>query len=498
MHAALTLARKTGWQGLCDAQKEFLSAFWNNADVRLDGDPELQQAVRFGLFHVLQASARGEGRAVAAKGLTGPGYDGHTFWDAETFVLPVLTLTYPAATKHALRWRHSTLPAARERAKQLGFSGACFPWRTITGAECSGYWPAGTAAFHVNADIAAAVLDYCRVTGDTDFSSGVGMTLLVETARLWSSLGHRGRDGRFRIDGVTGPDEYSAIADNNVYTNLMAQQNLHAAAELARKYPSRAKELKISALEAAGWADAASMMYVPYDEKLGVHPQSDEFTGHQPWDFEKNNNYPLLLHYPYFDLYRKQVVKQADLVLAMQLRPDAFTLEQKVRNFAYYEAITVRDSSLSAGTQAVLAVEVGQLDLAYAYLGEAALMDIDNLEENTADGLHIAALAGSWTALVAGFGGLRVNDENICFAPRLPPRLDGFTFRVCVRGTPIRVEVGVNVATYTALNGIPTTIRHHGELVTLEPDVPLSLAIPPGPPTQPVQQPPGRAPRPRH
>ncbi len=297
---------------------------------------------------------------------------------------------------------------------------------------------------------------------------------------------------------MTGPDEYSAIADNNVYTNLMAQQNLRAAAEVARKFPVRAKELEVSALEIAGWADAAATMYVPYDEKLGVHPQSDGFTGHQPWDFEKNDCYPLLLHYPYFDLYRKAVVKQADLVLAMQHRPDAFTDDEKTRNFAYYEAITVRDSSLSAGTQAVLAVEVGQVELAYAYVGEAALMDIDDLEHNTADGLHIAALASGWTALVAGFGGLRVTDDGVCFAPRLPPGLDGFAFRVCIRETPIRVEVGAESATYTALDGDQITIRHHGTVQDLLPDTPVSLPIPPAPPTRPVHQPAGRSPQPRH
>ena len=235
------------------------------------------------------------------------------------------------------------------------------------------------------------------------------MELLAHTARLWRSLGHHDAQGRFHIDGVTGPDEYSAIADNNVYTNLMAQQNLRAAADAAKRYPDRARELGVDAEEAASWRDAAEAMYIPYDEMLGVHPQSDRFTRHQVWDFEHTSadQYPLLLHFPYFDLYRKQVVKQADLVLAMQLRPDAFTAEQKARNFDYYEPLTVRDSSLSACTQAVMAAEVGHLDLAFDYLGEAALMDLRDLEHNTRDGVHIASLAGTWIALVDGFGGLR-------------------------------------------------------------------------------------------
>ena len=356
--------------------------------MEIDGDTEVQQAVRFALFHVLQAGARAETKPIPAKGLTGPGYDGHAFWDTETFVLPVLTLTAPEAAANALRWRHYTLPMAIERAAEHGRKGALFPWRTIAGQACSAYWPAGTAAFHINADIADAVIRYVDATGDEAFDRGPGMDLLTHTARLWRSLGHHDAEGRFRIDGVTGPDEYSAVVDNNVYTNLMARQNLLAAAEVAKRYPDRARELGIDAEESGSWRDAAQEMFIPYDETLGVHPQDEEFTRHEVWDFAGTpaEKYPLLLHFPYFELYRKQVVKQADLVLAMYLCPDAFTAEEKARNFDYYEALTVRDSSLSACTQAVMAAEVGQVELAFDYLGEAALMDLRDLEHNTRDG----------------------------------------------------------------------------------------------------------------
>ncbi len=283
--AALTGARQAGWDGLLSAQRAYLDDFWSRADVEVHGDVELQQAVRFSLFHVLQAGARGEERPIPAKGLTGPGYDGHAFWDTETFVLPALTLTAPDAAASALRWRHKTLPSAQQRAAQLGFKGAAFPWRTITGQECSGYWPAGTAAFHVNADIAAAVVRYVDATADEEFEKAEGIELLVETARLWRSLGHHDGEGRFHIDGVTGPDEYSAIADDNVYTNLMAQHNLLAAVHSAEKFPDRARELGVDPEESAGWRDAAQAMFIPYDEALGVHPQAATFTRHQVWDF---------------------------------------------------------------------------------------------------------------------------------------------------------------------------------------------------------------------
>jgi alpha,alpha-trehalose phosphorylase len=467
--AALTGARQTGWDGLVAAQRAYLDDFWSRADVEVHGDVEIQQAVRFGLFHVLQAGARGEQRPIPAKGLTGPGYDGHAFWDTETFVLPALTLTAPDAAASALRWRHKTLPLARQRAAQLGFRGAAFPWRTITGQECSGYWPAGTAAFHVNADIASAVVLYVDASGDEQFAQAEGIELLVETARLWRSLGHHDGEGRFHIDGVTGPDEYSAIADDNVYTNLMARHNLLAAATAAEKYPDRARELGIDSEESAAWRDAAQAMFVPYDEALGVHPQAATFTRHQVWDFAGTpaDHYPLMLHYPYLDLYRKQVVKQADLVLAMQLRPEAFTAEQKARNFDYYEALTVRDSSLSACTQAVMAAEVGQLSLAFDYLGEAALIDLDDLQHNSRDGVHIASLAGTWVALVAGFGGMRHIDGIVSFAPRLPEGITRLAFTVMIGGHLLRVEVTHRSARYLLADGDPLDIEHHGQRLTL-------------------------------
>ena len=496
--AALAGARLSGWDGLLAEQRAYLDEFWAGADVEIDGDAEVQQAVRFGLFHILQAGARAEQRPIPAKGLTGPGYDGHTFWDTETFVLPVLTYTHPASAADPLRWRQLTLPIAKERAGELGLDGAAFPWRTLRGWESSGYWPAGTAAFHINADIADAVVRYVDATQDEDFERDVGVELLVETARLWRSLGHHDMDGRFRIDGVTGPDEYSAVADNNVFTNLMAQQNLRAAADVAARHSDVAARLGVTPEETASWRDAAAAVVVPYDERLGVHPQSEGFTDHARWDFEgtRPDQYPLLLHFPYFDLYRKQVVKQADLVLALHLRGDAFTTEEKQRDFAYYEALTVRDSSLSACTQAVMAAEIGHLELAYDYLGEAALVDLADLAHNTGDGLHMASLAGAWTGLVEGFGGMRCGDGRLRFAPRLPSAISRLEFRIRYRGRRIAVTVDHEQATYDLRDGDPITIEHHSKAFELG-DKPQRRSIPSPPRLPRPEQPPGRAPVPR-
>ena len=494
--AALAEARHTGWEGLLEGQRAYLHDFWERADVELEGDTELQQAVRFGLFHTLQAGARAEQRAIAAKGLTGPGYDGHTFWDTERFVLPVLTYTAPDAAGDALRWRHATLDLARARARQLGLEGATFPWRTIRGQECSGYWPAGTAAFHIGADIAEAVARYHAATGDDAFEREAGLELLVETARLWRSLGHHDPQGRFRVDGVTGPDEYSAIADNNVYTNLLAQKNLRDAADAVARHPRHAADLGADFEEAAAWRDAADDMVIPWDEALGVHPQSEGFTDHQVWDFDhtRPDQYPLLLHFPYFDLYRKQVAKQADLVLALHVRGDAFTDEEKLRDFDYYEALTVRDSSLSACTQAVMAAEVGHLELAYDYFAEAAFMDLRDLEHNTRDGVHIASLAGAWTAAVSGFGGMRDHDGKLTFAPRLPARLEHLAFRLLFRGRRLKVDVTKRDATYTLLDGPPLQIGHHGRSITVSSTAPVTESLPPLVERPTPSQPPGREP----
>ena len=498
VEAALVEARQTGWNGLLNGQREALDEFWTRSDLELDGDLEIQQAVRFGLFHTLQAGARAEGRAIGAKGLTGPGYDGHAFWDTETFVLPLLTYSAPHAAASALYWRHSTLPLARERARTLNLEGAAFPWRTIAGEECSAYWPAGTAAFHVGADVADAVIRYVHVNEDQRFEHLWGVELLVETARLWRSLGHHDPGDGFRIDGVTGPDEYSAVSDNNVYTNLMAQRNLLAAADAARRHPDRAHELGVDDAEIAAWEEAARTVVIPFNEALGVHAQSEGFTHHQEWDFEScRDSYPLLLHFPYFELYRKQVVKQPDLVLAMHLRGDAFSADQKARNFDYYEARTVRDSSLASCTEAVMAAEVGHVELAYDYLAEAALVDLDNLHENTRDGLHIASLAGSWIACVAGLGGMRDHDGKLTFAPRLPLDLSRLAFRLCLRSTRVEVEVTHDGATYSLSSDGPLELSHHGEAFTLDSDSPVTLPIPDPTDREPPRQPPGRAPRKR-
>jgi alpha,alpha-trehalose phosphorylase len=497
---ALAAARRTGWDGLLRAQRGYLDEVWQCANVMLDGDPALQQAVRFSVFQVIQAAVRAEMRAIPAKGLTGSGYDGHTFWDMEAYTLPVLTYLAPDAARDALSWRHATIDLARARARELGLSGVAFPWRTIRGYENSGYWPAGTAAFHINADIADAVHRYLAATEDGEFERGPGLELLVGTARLWRSLGHHDAEGGFRIDRVTGPDEYTALGDNNVYTNLMAARNLQAAAEVAVRHPEGAAELGVDEEEIASWREAAGAMVIPFDTDTRVTPQCEGFTRLRKWNFETTqpSDYPLLLHYHNYMLYSSQVVKQADLVFALYTCGDRFDPEQKARDFAYYEGITVRDSSLSASIQAIVAAEVGHLDLAYDYLRETSLVDLRDLASNTCDGLHLAALAGSWLAAVAGFGGLRDYGRTLSFAPRLPPQLTRLSFGLLYRGRRLHVDLRSQEAHYELQDGQPLEILHHGQTVTVSVSSPQTLPFPPLPQRPAPQPPPGRSPALRH
>ena len=497
--AALEAARLTGWEGLVADQRRYLDDFWSRADVAIEGSAELQQAVRFALFHVLQAAARAEGRGIPAKGLTGTGYDGHSFWDSETFILPVLT-----HTASGRRGRCPSMAArdppdrARARAEAAPGGRVRSPGAPSTARSARATGPPEPRPSTSMPTSPTPSLRYVDATGDTAFERDIGVDILVETARLWRSLGHHDVHGAFRIDGVTGPDEYSAIADNNVYTNLMARRNLVGAAEACTRHEDKARELGVTPEEMAGWRAAAEHVFVPTIARLGVHQQAEGFTTHEVWDFAatRPDQYPLMLHFPYFDLYRKQVVKQADLVLAMQLCSDAFTPEEKARNFDYYERITVRDSSLSACTQAVLAAEVGHL-APRARLPRRG--GADGPAGPRAQRARRAAHRFSGRdvdRLVSGFGGMRDHGGTLSFAPRLPEGLTALSFTIVRRGLRLHVSVSAREATYRLLDprGLLELV-HHGERLTLRGTTPVERAIPSAAEREPPKQPPGREPR---
>jgi len=480
----LDRAAESGFQPLLDSQRAYMDDFWHRCDVQLDStERRTQQYVRFNLFHILQATARAEGAGVGARGLTGQTYEGHYFWDAETYVLPFLIYTNPRIARNLLKFRYSQLDKARERALEVNTKGALFPWRTITGEEASAFFPAGTAQYHINADIMHALKRYVDTTGDEEFLHKYGAEMLVETARLWEDLGGwpPGNDEEFHIHGVTGPDEYTAIVNDNAFTNLMARHNLRYAVQTVEmlrdqhpdKYAALQRETGLDPAEVERWRRAAERMYIPYDEERGIHPQDDHFLEKEMWDFERTpaDKYPLLLHYHPLTLYRHQVIKQADVVLAMFMLGNEFSLEQKKRNFEYYDPLTTGDSSLSACIQSIIAAEIGDLRKAFRYAFDAALMDLADLGGNVKDGAHIASMGGTWMAAVYGFAGMRDYDGRLRFnpVPLSKVQLDRLGFRLQVRGQTLRVVLEGDKATYMLESGNELKITHcDKEVVLLE------------------------------
>jgi alpha,alpha-trehalose phosphorylase len=449
--------------------------FWERADVELDGPEGLQRAVRFNLFQLLQATARAEGLGVPAKGVTGRGYEGHYFWDTEIYVTPFLAHTSPRWARQALAFRCELLDAAKARAREVGHAGALYPWRTINGAEASPRYASGTAQYHINADIAYALRHYRNVTGDDTLMRGDGGRVLVETARLWMELGFfsERRDGRFCINSVTGPDEYTTVVDNNAYTNLMAAEHLESAAELVEWLAETDREAHaelvadtgVTEIELASWRRAATRMFVPRHEELGIMLQDDGFLERKRWDFEGTppERYPLLLHFHPLEIFRHQVIKQADVVLATYLVGHRFGPGETRRTFDYYDPLTTGDSTLSACIQSVVASEVGYEELALRYFLDACSVDLADAHGNTADGIHIASCGGTWLALVAGFAGLRDFEGDPRFEPRLPAGWDRLRFRLRLRASTLEVEMTHARTTYRVLDGPPLTILHRGQ-----------------------------------
>jgi alpha,alpha-trehalose phosphorylase len=479
-------------------QAAWLDAFWERSDVRIAGQDAVQQATRWCLLQLAQASARADGTGVPAKGVSGSGYSGHYFWDTEIYVLPFLTYTSPQWARNALRARVHMLPAARRRAAQLNEAGALFPWRTINGEEASAYYAAGTAQYHINADVSFALGKYVRATGDDDFLRREGIDIAIETARLWATLGFwrsshavPGAEGAietFHIHGVTGPDEYTTVVNDNLYTNVMARYNLRYAAKVVREaqeangeeFARVVERTGLLAGEAESWERAADAMFIPYSEALGIHPQDSLFLEREVWDLAHtpDDQRPLLLHFHPLVIYRFQVLKQADVVLALFLQGNHFTPEEKKADFDYYDPLTTGDSTLSAVVQSILAAEVGYQDLAREYFEQSLFVDLHDLHHNAADGVHVASAGGVWTALVCGFGGMRDWAGELSFDPRLPADWPSLSFPLQWQGSALEVTVTKDELRVHVRSGdpVPFTVRDVAYVATTEADVVVPLA----------------------
>ncbi|MGD9572148.1 MAG: glycoside hydrolase family 65 protein [Thermoleophilia bacterium] len=486
---SLDRARERTVEGMFRDQRDWLDDFWRRSDVVVDGHPDVQQAVRWNIFQLAQASARTDGGGIAAKGVSGSGYGGHYFWDTEVYVLPFLTYTSPNVARNALRFRQGMLDAARDRAAELNQRGALFPWRTINGLESSAYYAAGTAQYHIDADISHALVQYVEATGDWDYLTRGAVDILVETARMWEDLGfwRQNGDSSFHIYGVTGPDEYTTVVNDNLFTNVMARANLRAAARICRRlgaddpdaFDRLRRRVSLQDGEIEAWSAAAEAMHVPHDSRLGIHPQDAQFLEKEVWDLDNTpeTQRPLLLHYHPLVIYRFQVLKQADVVLALLLQGDEFTLDEKLRDFEYYDPLTTGDSTLSAVVQSIIAAEIGYADLAADYFTSALYVDLADLHRNTSDGIHVASTGGVWSALVYGFGGLRDWRGHYTFDPRLPADWERLEFRFTLRGSCIRAELRQEDITFTVETGDGADLWVRGEPVRVRPDAPSVVAL---------------------
>ncbi|MGN7861521.1 glycoside hydrolase family 65 protein [Microbacterium sp. 22303] len=471
-------------------QSEWLSAFWERSDVRIAGHDDLQQATRWCLFQIAQASARADGAGVSAKGVSGSGYGGHYFWDTEVYVLPFLTYTSPTFARNALRCRVHMLPAARRRAGQLNEGGALFPWRTINGEEASAYYAAGTAQYHINADVSYALGKYVRATGDDDFLYRQGVDIAVETARMWATLGFwRSAAGvdTFHIHGVTGPDEYTTVVNDNLFTNVMARYNLRFAARVVREmaadapeaYDAAVERLAIEPAEVERWERAADAMHIPFSPALGIHPQDSLFLEREVWDLPATppEQRPLLLHFHPLVIYRFQVLKQADVVLALFLQGNHFTEAEKLADFEYYDPLTTGDSTLSAVVQSILAAEVGYQDLAHEYFEHAIYVDLGDLHRNASDGVHVASAGGVWTALVSGFGGMRDHDGELSFDPRLPADWPELSYPLLWRESQLQITLTADRLLVEVRSGNPVAFTVRGVAHTASTDAPAAVHL---------------------
>ncbi len=476
----VTEAKNKGFQELLKDQKEFFREYWENAGLNLSGDLRAEQGLRFNLFHLMQGACTKGGTGISAKGLTSEGYDGHYFWDTEIYMVPFFSALFPDLARKLLEFRYSILDYARSRARDLShYRGALYPWRTIAGEEGSSYYPASTAQYHINAAIAYAISKYIEVTGDFSFMLDCGAEIIFETARLWEDLGAYipSKGNLFCYNEVTGPDEYTALVSNNCYTNLMARWHLnyaHQTARLLKKehpetYRRLVEKLDLKEAEVEDWQIAAEAVYIPYDDNLKVHPQDDSFFDKELWDFSTTppGQYPLLLFYHPLVIYRYQVCKQPDVILAQLLLGDDFTLEQKQRNYQYYEPITTHDSSLSPSIFSIAASELGYSEDAYRFFTMAARLDLDNIFRDTYYGVHMANMAGSWLSLAQGFAGMRTAGKNLRFKPYLPHNLQSYRFRVAYQGSRLEIAVTKHRVTYTLLKGESVEFKHAEESVSL-------------------------------
>lgn len=442
---------------------------WEKADVVVEGNDESQQGIRFNLFQLFSTYYGNDARLnIGPKGFTGEKYGGATYWDTEGFAVPLyLALADQSVTRNLLEYRHEQLPGAYHNAKQQGLAGALFPMVTFNGIECHNEWEITFEEIHRNGTIAYAIYNYTRYTGDTEYVTHDGFDVLVGIARFWADRVHFSkRKGMYMIHGVTGPNEYENNVNNNWYTNILAKWCLNYANEIADKVDAdKTAELGLTSEERAKWHEIADNMYLPEDKELGIFVQHDTFLDKDltPVKDLPQDQLPLNQHWSWDHILRSPYIKQADVLQGIYYFVERFTQEQKERNFDFYEPLTVHESSLSPSIHAILAADLHKEDKAFEMYSRTARLDLDNYNNDTNDGLHITSMTGSWLAIVQGFAGMRVIDDELQFAPFLPKEWTGYKFRINFRGRLLSISVSQEGTQIELLKGDDLTIKLNGK-----------------------------------
>lgn len=478
--ASVARASITGFENLLEEQAEFMSGYWQDVDVKIDGDDALQQAFRFNAFHILQAAGKGGQTSVAAKGISGEYYEGHYFWDTESYILPFYAFQRPEVARNLLLYRYNTLDKARQNAERMKLDGVLFPWRTINGEEASGFFMGSTVQYHINADIAYAVNLYYQVSRDQEFMENYGLEILIETARMWLSLGSYipMRDNKFCFNVVCGPDEYKPGVNNNAYTNYMAKFNLDTAVKMIEiikerapeKFKRLAERINLTEEEIKNMKETKEDIYLPHNEELEITPQDDSFIYKNPIEVDNipDSELPLVKNWHPLIIWRYQVIKQADVMLLMLQLGNKFSRDLKIKNYDYYEPKTTHDSSLSPAIYSIIASEIGYKNQAYNYFMQTARLDLDDYNENAYQGVHTACMGGTWLALVQGFAGMRMFNGKLYFHPDLPNGWNSYQFRLRFKGSQIEVTVSKTKTKYMLISGEKVEFKHNDQIIALD------------------------------
>jgi len=467
----ITIAQNLGYDGLLKEQIIAWDGIWKNADIIIEGDDASQQGIRFNIFNLVQANAHWDPYVnLPAKLLSHNRYKGNAFWDTEMFMFPFYLFSNPEAARNLLMYRYNMLSGARENAKRRGLDGAMYPWCSANdGSEQCDSWEYGDCEIHITADVAYAIDQYIQATGDEKFLVDYAAEIYIETARFWvDRVAWNERLGCYTILAVKGPDEYCSITNNNMYTNFLAARNLELAedsvVEMQKKHPEEwrnlCQRLQLKADEIEKWKEVRIKMYQNWDKDKNILIQDDTFMDQPEEDLSKykDSNMPVLEIIGYERVMRIRILRQADVLLLMYLLNDRFSFDQKKAAFEFYEPITTHDSSLSFNTHCIMAAELGMKEKAFDYFFKTCRLDLDDEQDTAGSGLHGASLGGTWQAIVNGFGGMRVVNNQMSFKPILPPGWNKLSFQVHFQGRIIRVSITAKGAEFDLVSGMPLTL----------------------------------------